>query len=129
GDRRTIPTVPVAPYAVDRRASHPAVALRLTARAPRLSCFGVFVTTKRPRDVLAHQRRWVVDARAQRSGDGGIAGRVAEPHRQIAQPALVTDTPNRAAARAFVELRFRPCEQRDEIGIVEAVADSVKVRF
>jgi len=68
------------------------------------------VSPYRPRDVLAHERRWIVGAPAQRFEYRGIGLRVAERHRDVARPALVADTANRAAFGIAQEFRFGPRE-------------------
>src|SRR5262249_7948797 len=77
---------------------------------------------KRPCNVLAHERRGVVGAVLERAHDLRAVGRVAEPDREIAQPALVTDAPDCATLRARFELLLAPGEQRDELGVVQSVA-------
>ena len=49
-------------------------------------------------------------------------GRIAERHRDVAQPALVTDAADRTAGRALQELRFGPGEQLDQPWRIEAVS-------
>src|ERR1700741_1930787 len=53
----------------------------------------------------------------------GGARRIPESYGQVAQPALVTDAPDRRAAQALVEFPFRPAEELDQRRVVEALAD------
>src|SRR4051812_36043888 len=48
--------------------------------------------------------------------------RIPQSDCQIAEPALVTDAPDRRAAQALVELLFRPPEKLDHRGAIETVA-------
>src|SRR2546428_3965594 len=59
---------------------------------------------------------------AQRGQHRGRARRVAQADREVAQPALVADAPDRRAAQALVELGLRPAEELDQRRPVEAVA-------
>src|SRR5689334_427883 len=52
----------------------------------------------------------------------GRARRVAQPDREIAQPALVADAPDRRASHARVEIGLAPREELDELRPLEAVA-------
>src|SRR5439155_19041521 len=79
--------------------------------------------------MLTNEGRWILCSRAQRVDNCGIRLRVAEPDGEIARPALVADATNRAAFHLRVELRFGPSEQRDQIGIIEAVTHARKILF
>src|SRR6266705_3202821 len=81
------------------------------------------MTRKRPGDVLAHQRRRVLRARTQRRDHALLLGCIAESHGEIARPALVADSQDRAACHALAELALGPSEKLDELGAVQAVAD------
>src|SRR5436190_8522379 len=59
---------------------------------------------------------------AQRRQHRRRARRVAQADREVAQPALVADAPDRRAAQALVELGLRPAEELDQRRAVEAVA-------
>jgi hypothetical protein len=48
--------------------------------------------------------------------------RIAQPHRQVAQPALVADAADRAALHAAVEFLFFPSEQFHQAGLAQAIA-------
>ena len=85
------------------------------------------LTRDRPCHVLAHERRRIIGARAQRRDNRSIGLRVAESHREIARPALIPDAPDRAAFHPRVELGFGPREQRQQIRIVETVAYTVEI--
>src|SRR4051812_43516831 len=60
---------------------------------------------------------------AERRDDRRRAWRIAQAHREVAQPALVTDAPDRRAAQALVEIGLGPGEKLDQRRLVEAVAD------
>src|SRR5579864_8940436 len=70
-----------------------------------------------PLDVLAHQWRTVVAARLERRDHLGGGRRVAQGHRDIARPALVTDPVDRRSAHAMLELLPAPPK---ELGAVRA---------
>src|SRR5687767_10499467 len=77
---------------------------------------------KGPAYVLSDELGGMVFACTQRLDYFAGGGRVAQPHREIAQPALVADAPDRRAAQPLVELAFAPGEQPDQRGVVEAVS-------
>src|SRR5690606_5646348 len=80
---------------------------------------------QRPGHVLAHQRARVPGARLQRLREGGVARfapRVAQAHRQVAQPAFVADAADRAAFGAAQEHLLRPREELDQADITHALA-------
>ena len=70
---------------------------------------------ERPAHVFPYQGRVVVLALPQGGDDCRRTRRVAERHREVAQPALETDAPDGAAARAIRELRFGPDKQRRQL--------------
>ena len=78
--------------------------------------------------MLANQRRRVLRARFERGDDVRVARSVSQADREVPRPALIADSPDRAAFEPSVELRFGPREQRDEIGSVETVANR-EIRF
>src|SRR5688572_14264459 len=86
----------------------------------------VSVLVQRPCHMLAHERRFMVAARAQRSNGLRLRRRtvryVAQAYRQVAQPALVADAVYRAAEQARVELLLAPGKELDERRCVEPVA-------
>jgi len=74
---------------------------------------------QRPFDVFAQQRAGLGQPRAQRRFDlriGHRAQRIAQRHRQVAQPALVADAPDRAAFGAAQELGLVPGPQLQQRG-------------
>src|SRR5688572_12483658 len=81
-----------------------------------------FMRAECPSHVLPYQRGGIVRPGAQRSQHFRLAGSVAQTYRQVAQPALVADAPDRRAAQTLVELRLGPGEQLDQARRVEAVA-------
>src|SRR3546814_765300 len=104
-------------------------------REPR-ACSGFFssltrgpgVLRQRPRHMLAYHFRRVIAARMQ-GGDHCHAGwRVAQCHRDIAQPVFVAAAADRRALGTGQKFRFGPGEQIDQAGLVQIVADP-KVRF
>src|SRR5882724_9029380 len=60
---------------------------------------------------------------AERRDDRRRAWRIAQAHREVAQPALVADAPDGRAAQALVEIGLRPGEKLDQRCLVEAVTD------
>src|SRR3954471_17710680 len=60
---------------------------------------------------------------AERRDDRRRAWRIAEAHREVAQPALVADAPDRRATQALVEISLGPGEKVDQRRLVEAIAD------
>src|SRR6478672_8640754 len=83
-----------------------------------------FLLPDSPSDVLAHECRRIVAARAECTQRGWIRRRIAEPDREIAQPALVADAPDCAALEPLIELLLAPGEQLDQRSPIEAVAHS-----
>ena len=69
---------------------------------------------ERPGDMLAHERGWIIGARTQRADDRIARRCVAERDCDIAQPAFVTDAPDRAAFRLLQKLLLAPAEERDQ---------------
>src|SRR5438874_13643432 len=59
---------------------------------------------------------------SERAHDLGRAGRIAEAHGEVAQPALVADAPDRRAGEPLVELRLRPAEELHHRRAIKAVA-------
>src|SRR5690348_2282340 len=59
---------------------------------------------------------------AKRGEDLGRRRRVAEAHRQVAQPLLVADAANGRAAGALLEVGLAPGEELDQLRAIEAVA-------
>src|SRR3954468_6181059 len=60
---------------------------------------------------------------AERRNDGRRAWRIAQAHREVAQPPLVADAPDRRAAQALVEIGLGPGKKLDQRRLVEAIAD------
>ena len=63
--------------------------------------------------LLTHQRGRMLSAGGERGDNAGIgrhalARGITQPHRNIAQPALMPDTANRAALQPFIELLLGP---------------------
>src|SRR5208282_1237566 len=71
--------------------------------------------------MLAHQRGWSLRACSQRADDGFGCGCITERHREIAQPTLIPDAADGAAAGVLHKLRFAPGKQRHECCMIEAV--------
>ncbi len=97
----------------------------LNYRLPEFS-FGRFngrcaCSRERPRNMLAHDCRRIVGARPQRAVDRFRITRIAQRHRDIAQPSFVTRSANRHARGAIEELRLGPGEEIDELCRVESV--------
>src|SRR5258708_14559982 len=80
------------------------------------------VARQRPAHVLAHELRRMLRVRSQRGHDPRGRGRIAERHRDVAQPPLVTDAPDRRALEAALEFLLGPCEEPGERGRVQSVA-------
>src|SRR5688500_16204046 len=81
------------------------------------------MTLECPADVLPDELGRTVFACTQRLDYPRRGRRVAQPHREVAQPALVADTPDRRAAQALVELRFGPGEQLHHACSVQTIPD------
>src|SRR5258706_10607205 len=75
-----------------------------------------------PRDVFSHQGRRMVFLRAQCFYHFRGGRRIAQAHRQVAQPALVADAPDRRALQALLELGLAPAEELDQARAIKAVA-------
>src|SRR5919197_2770403 len=65
---------------------------------------------------------------SERGDDLRRAGRVAQAHREVAQPAFVTDAPDRRAGEALVEVALRPAEEFNHGRSIEPIA-RLEVRF
>src|SRR5688572_26062360 len=76
---------------------------------------------ERPADVLSDKGRGMVRACTQRLDYLRRAGGVAQPDREVAQPALVADAPDRRAVQPLVELGLGPGEELDQRRAIEAV--------
>jgi hypothetical protein len=77
--------------------------------------------------MLTHQGRGMVETSGESAIDFGFrfrlgAAGVAEGDGDVAQPAFMTDTADRAALQAFVELGFAPGEERNQARGVETMA-------
>jgi hypothetical protein len=77
--------------------------------------------------MLPHQRRRIVGPGMQGGNNGWVVAqfalrRIAEPDRNIAQPALMSDAANRAAFEPLVEILLAPSKQLDQRNAVEAIA-------
>jgi hypothetical protein len=68
-----------------------------------------------PDDVLAHQRRRMIPPLAQGPEDARRRRCIAQRHGQIAQPAVMTDAPDRRALGAPEKLRLIPAEKRHQL--------------
>src|SRR5438105_109846 len=79
------------------------------------------MTGKSPLNVFSDEGRGMVRACTQRSDYFGRGGRVSQAHREVAQPPLVADAPDRRAAKALVELALSPGEELDQRRVVEPV--------
>jgi hypothetical protein len=80
------------------------------------------VLRERPCHVLAYHGVAVLAARFERGEYFRCGRRVAQRHREVAQPALVAAAPDRRPFGALQELRLAPCEQLCQRGPVEVVA-------
>lgn len=80
------------------------------------------VAPQGPFHVLADQLRREPAARLQRLQHRDGRGRVAQPHRQVAQPTFVAGAAQRRTLGAAEELLLAPEEQFGEFGVVQAVA-------
>src|SRR5688500_3119742 len=80
------------------------------------------MTCERPSDVLPAAPGRIGVACTQPLDYLRRGGRGAQPHGQVAQPALVADAPDRRAAQPLVELRLAPGEQLDQARLVESVS-------
>src|SRR5271169_3339873 len=78
--------------------------------------------------MLAHQRGRVVAARRERREHLGSRASITERDRDVAQPALVADTMDGAAAHARAELLGAPGEQIRQPRRIESMADA-KIRM
>ncbi len=87
------------------------------------ACAFCRVLGERPLNVLAHHRRWVLFAGGERGEHGRRGRRIAECNGDIAQPALIADAADGAAAGPFFELRFAPGKQVDQLRPVQSVPD------
>src|SRR3712207_2557257 len=74
--------------------------------------------------MLANDGGRVVSARSERRDDPRARRRIAESDRDVAQPAFVAGATQRRPFRALAPFVFRPTEELDEIGVVEAVSNS-----
>src|SRR5690554_6644490 len=102
---------------VSRPATRPAVTCGVWAAAPacdaggrwqprrrlRRSSGAYALAGERPADVFAHERRGIVHPGTQRGHRARAVARIAQSHREVAQPALVADAADRAAGEAFLE--------------------------
>jgi len=79
------------------------------------------VLRQRPLHVFAHQRRRMIGARPQRRQDRRRAGRIAQRHGQVAQPALVANAPDCRAGMAGLEVFRAPRKELDQRGCIETV--------
>src|SRR5262245_2475399 len=77
---------------------------------------------KGPSDVLAYELGRMVRACTEGFDYRRRSGRVAQPHGEVAQPALIADAADRRALQPLVELAFRPAEELDQARAVQSVA-------
>src|SRR5690606_39709228 len=72
--------------------------------------------------MFAYQGRGIGAPGLESADDGGRRRGIAERHGEIAEPAFVTDAPDRAALGLREPRGFVPVEEPDEVGRVQAVA-------
>src|SRR5690606_24992017 len=75
-----------------------------------------------PGHMFAYQGRGIGAPGLESADDGGRRRGIAERHGEIAEPAFVTDAPDRAALGLREPRGFVPVEEPDEVGRVQAVA-------
>src|SRR5437870_1192658 len=83
---------------------------------------GGAMALERPAHMLAHERRWMIRARAQRRDDARRGRRVAQGDRDVAQPPLMADAADGRAFEALIEFALGPREEAHEHRVVEVVA-------
>ncbi len=78
--------------------------------------------------MLTHQFQRVLAACFQCGQNTGRGWRIAQRHRDIAQPARVSRAPQGTAFGAFAPFRFGPAEQIHQSGLIQSVPDG-KIRL